>query len=168
MLSGPLLRVYDMPVVRVKRGKTEKRRIDAMGLQLLLERLALLEPGCIYIEDVGGMPGQSAPNAFAFGYGCGQLLQAAASLRLPVQMVSPQLWKRALKVPAGKDDARARASQLLPAHAELWARGKDDGRAEAALIALWGLRSLQGLTPATSPASPESCARKTQQTGRRR
>jgi hypothetical protein len=45
-------------------------------------------------------------------------------------------------VPAAKDGARARASQLLPGAADQWPLVKHDGRAEAALIALWGIRSL--------------------------
>ncbi|MBC7907617.1 MAG: hypothetical protein H7Y60_12860 [Rhodospirillaceae bacterium] len=46
--------------------------------------------------------------------------------------------QRLLALPADKDGARARASQLLPAHAGLWCRAKYDGRAEAALIAYYG------------------------------
>jgi hypothetical protein len=45
-------------------------------------------------------------------------------------------------VPAEKDGARARASQLLPQHAGHWPLKKHDGRAEAALIALYGWRQL--------------------------
>jgi hypothetical protein len=41
-----------------------------------------------------------------------------------------------------KGKARARASQLLPAAAHQWRLKRDDGRAEAALTALWGLREL--------------------------
>ena len=43
---------------------------------------------------------------------------------------------------AGKDGSRARASALMPRHASSWTRIKDDGRAEAVLIALWGVREL--------------------------
>ena len=63
---------------------------------------------------------------------------------IPLTMVAPLKWKRALGVPADKDGARARASQLLPAHAGLWCRVKDDGRAEAALIAYYGVTVLGG------------------------
>jgi hypothetical protein len=45
-------------------------------------------------------------------------------------------------VQKGKDASRARASELLPAYSHLWQRKRDDGRAEAALIALYGWRQL--------------------------
>jgi len=48
-----------------------------------------------------------------------------------------------LRVPAAKDAARARASQLLPHAANQWPLKKHDGRAESACIAYWGLRQLQ-------------------------
>jgi hypothetical protein len=55
----------------------------------------------------------------------------------------------ALRVPAEKDGARARASQLIPAGASWWPLVKHDGRAEAALIALYGSRldALYGFGP---------------------
>lgn len=59
--------------------------------------------------------------------------------------VTPQVSKKALAAPAAKDGARARASQLLPAHAQLWPLKKHDGRAESAMIAVFGLRELGAL-----------------------
>jgi hypothetical protein len=38
---------------------------------------------------------------------------------------------------AGKDASRMRAMELFPSKAELFKRAKDDGRADAALIAYW-------------------------------
>ena len=40
---------------------------------------------------------------------------------------------------AGKDASRMRAMELFPSKAELFKRAKDDGRADAALIAYWYL-----------------------------
>ena len=62
---------------------------------------------------------------------------------------SPRRWKRALHVPKAKDAARARASQLLPEAAHQWRLRKHDGRAEAALLALYGARQLTGKTVLT-------------------
>jgi crossover junction endodeoxyribonuclease RuvC len=47
-------------------------------------------------------------------------------------------------VPAGKDAARARACELLPRLADRWPLVKHHGRAEAALLALYGIRALNG------------------------
>jgi hypothetical protein len=43
---------------------------------------------------------------------------------------------------AAKDGARARASELFRGGAVHWPLVKHDGRVEAALIALWGIRAL--------------------------
>jgi hypothetical protein len=47
-------------------------------------------------------------------------------------------------VSRSNDGCRARASQLLPGSADQWRLRRHDGRAEAALIALYGLRQLGG------------------------
>ena len=54
--------------------------------------------------------------------------------------LAPACWKRAVGLSmASKDAARSEALRRWPSHAALFARVKDDGRAEAALIALAGL-----------------------------
>jgi crossover junction endodeoxyribonuclease RuvC len=58
-------------------------------------------------------------------------------------LVVPQVWKKAYGIPGGrenKDMARQKASMLFPKYAHLWARKKDDGRAEAVLLAHYGLK----------------------------
>lgn len=87
----------------------------------------------VFVEKVGGLPGQSAPRAFGFGFHCG-LIHAWA---MP-NYVTPQRWKADLVVPRDKKLAQARATELMPAQAHRWPLAKHHGRAEAALIALWG------------------------------
>jgi crossover junction endodeoxyribonuclease RuvC len=54
--------------------------------------------------------------------------------------ITPPTWKRAVGLTlASKDAARSEAIRRWPNHAELFASVKDDGRAEAALIAIAGL-----------------------------
>ena len=52
----------------------------------------------------------------------------------------PSEWKPALNVPADKTAARRRAAEFFPDDAHQWRLAKHDGRAEAALIAWYGLR----------------------------
>jgi crossover junction endodeoxyribonuclease RuvC len=53
------------------------------------------------------------------------------------------MWKKFHALPGGdKEAGRQRALQLFPAAHELFARKKDHGRAEAALIALFGLHRI--------------------------
>jgi crossover junction endodeoxyribonuclease RuvC len=61
------------------------------------------------------------------------------------------VWKKALKIKGtgaeGKNASRVAASQLFPEHAELFSRVKDDGVAEAALIAWYGATQQLGYRP---------------------
>jgi crossover junction endodeoxyribonuclease RuvC len=75
---------------------------------------------------------------FAFGRAAGLLEGALAGLGIPVTLVTPQEWQKGMRVIGGKDGARARAAELWPGQAGLFARVKDDGRADAALMASYG------------------------------
>lgn len=103
-------------------------------------------PDAVYIERVGARPGQGVSSMFKFGYVSGGLYALMVPYMLPITMVTPQAWKRALKIPASKDGARQRAIELFPNEAHLFARKKDDGVAEASLIAEYGRRDYTGGT----------------------
>ena len=140
---------FDIPTHQLTRGGKPKREVDIQGL------LGLLSPGLehAFVERVGAMPGQGVTSSLAFGKCGGIILGVLAALRVPVTEVPPAQWKRALAVPKAKDGARARASQLFPAAAHQWRLAKHHGRAEAALIALYGLRQLSaGISQAPVPA----------------
>jgi crossover junction endodeoxyribonuclease RuvC len=69
------------------------------------------------------------------------VLKGALSWRsVPVFTTRPSQWKPALSVPADKAAARRRAAEFFPDDAHQWRLAKHDGRAEAALIAWFGLR----------------------------
>jgi crossover junction endodeoxyribonuclease RuvC len=131
--------VEDVPTLRLPKGKTTKAYVDLMALGRIIDCLVEGEPPpVVYIERVGSMPGQGIASSFDFGRTTGILQGVCAAHFLRIEQVTPQVWKKALKVPASKDGARARASQIFPRYASFWARAKDDGRAEAALIAFYG------------------------------
>lgn len=96
------------------------------------------------IEDVHSRPRQA--GAFNFGFGTGIIHGVLASWGFKTIKVAPSLWKPAMglrlmpgETPADtKDRARALAQKMFPDHAKSFARKKDDGRAEAALIAAYG------------------------------
>ena len=93
-----------------------------------------------WVEDVHSMPGQGVASTFKFGRSVGVVEGALSALGIPIRWVSPAKWKKAMGLPADKGAARRRAIELWPDHAHLFARVKDDGRAEAALIAEYGRR----------------------------
>lgn len=119
-----------------------KRRMDLWRLAAILGSWSnLYDIRGATIERVHSMPSQGVASSFAFGFSAGALQQAVASAGLPLTLVHPATWKAIYGLRGGrenKDMSRQKASQLFPGHAELWARKKDDGRAEAVLLAHYG------------------------------
>jgi crossover junction endodeoxyribonuclease RuvC len=101
-----------------------------------------------FVEYVGARPGEGAVGAFAFGRSRGVVEGVLGACGVPVTFLTPPVWKRAVGIPPGKDrakdDARSEAIRRWPGQAALFARVKDDGRAEAALIAVAGLLRRRG------------------------
>jgi crossover junction endodeoxyribonuclease RuvC len=135
----------DIPVHLLTRGGKKKHEVDIAGLIGVLAQRSITHA---FVESVGAMPGQGVSSVFAFGKTFGVLLGVIAARSIPVTLVPPVRWKRTLGVSKDKDGCRARASQLLPEAAHQWLLRKHDGRAEAVLIALYGLRALSGTAAA--------------------
>ncbi len=110
----------------------------------LARRLEIMRPDLAIIERVGAMPGQGVTSMFNFGAAYGTVIGVVAALKIPVHFVTPGKWKKHFGLSADKEEARARALQLWPARAELFARKKDHGRAEAALIARFAAETIVG------------------------
>lgn len=130
--DGRVIVAADMPTVTDK----GKARVDPAGLASLLRSFGPVDEAII--ERVGAMPGQGVSSMFTFGKAAGIAIGVVSALGIPVTEIVPAKWKADLRVPANKDGARSRASQLLPSGASYWPLVKHDGRAEAALLALWG------------------------------
>ena len=123
--------IFDMPIVEV-RGKKE---VSPVLVRNILRDL----PGPVFVERVGARPGQGVSSMFNFGKSYGMVLGVVAALDYSLHYVTPQRWQRDLHVESGKDGSRTRAMQLLPAYSQEFRRRRDDGRADAALIAYWGV-----------------------------
>ncbi len=133
------LSVMDMPVMEVMRGKTMKRELNAPLLAGIFSDLdANFKITAVFLEKVGAMPGQGVSSMFQFGRGVGMVEGVLAALAIPVYYVTPQQWQKSTGTRGGKDGSRLRAVELFPKYAPLFARKKDDGRADAALIAWHG------------------------------
>jgi len=130
LIDGNLETVLDMPTIMV-RGRA---RVTATGVT---DAIVKLNPDLVAIEEVGVMPRQGIASGFSFGYGAGILEGVCAALSRPVHLVRPNVWKREAAVPVDKGAVRQMACRLWPDQASLFARKKDDGRAEAALLARW-------------------------------
>lgn len=129
--------VRDMPTIEV-RGK---RYVCPHGVRALLREHDLKAVDTVVIEHVQGVQGAGATSAFSFGRSFGVIEGVVAGLELTTTLVRPQAWTKALGVSRDKGDHRRMACNLWPSRASLFARVKDDGRADAALLAHWWLRS---------------------------
>ena len=127
--------VCDMPSMMVRIGKGERRQISEAGLASILRHY---EPDAAWIERVHALPKQGVTSSFSFGLSYGLARGVLAALGVPVTLVTPQEWKRAFRLGSSKSEARTIACRLFPANAGYFARVRDDGRAEAALLALFG------------------------------
>lgn len=128
-------------------GASGKNQINAAGVRAIINPLHL---DLVFVERAQVMPSvrgnrtMGAVSSFNYGVGFGVLLGLIVGLQRPMTLVPPVDWKRVMRVTKDKDAARARAMQLFPKSAGEFARKKDDGRAEAALIAMYGTRQLGG------------------------
>jgi crossover junction endodeoxyribonuclease RuvC len=135
-LTGELLAVEDMPAAHVLIGTKARLRVSAPMLAALIRETM---PTAAFVEKVGAMPGQGTASMFSFGFSAGLVDGVLAGLGIPTTYVTPQSWKKAAGLTSDKSAVRLRAAQLWPDMARHFARVKDDGRAEAALIARFGV-----------------------------
>lgn len=134
--SVDILEIHDMPTLRVKPG-SNKRTLDAIELARLIDKaIAGLKTFAI-IEQAGSRPGEGTASAHANGRNWGVAYGILCAQFIQVEIAPPAVWKRAMACPKAKDGALARAKQLLPTHAHYFALKKHDGRAEAALLAMY-------------------------------
>lgn len=139
-LLNPITReveVHDMPLVASKAGRGET---DLHNLARLLiprgDRINIA-----VLEQVHAMPKQGAASTFRFGQNYGACQMAISGHGYDVRDVTPQAWKKHFRLatdPKG-NNSRALAMQRFPALASTLERVKDHNRAEAVLLALYGL-----------------------------
>ena len=95
-------------------------------------------PDCAVVEQVHAMPKNGSVASFKLGAAYGCVLGVIGAHCIRSEQVSPQTWKKHHGlIGKDKDAARAKAIDRWPSKAQLFARKKDCGRADAALIALW-------------------------------
>jgi hypothetical protein len=134
--------VHDLPVTfTTKSNNTVRRRIDAVALHKLVRSI---KADHAFVELVHASPGMGVGSAFTFGDTAGAIRTACAIAGVEPSTCQPTAWKRALAVPADKNAAIARATELLGADAAArhWPLKKHHNRAEAALLAVYGAHVL--------------------------
>lgn len=96
-------------------------------------------PDMIVIEDIAARPGQGVTSMFNFGRSLGFVHAIALETECPVHFVTPSVWKAKLGLlNSSKGASREKCRTLYPKSVSSLTRVKDDGRAEAALLAHYG------------------------------
>jgi Holliday junction resolvasome RuvABC endonuclease subunit len=127
-----LIDAIDIPVT----GVGAKERVDVLAIRtwILSHR-----PQHALVERAQAMPKQGASSGFKYGRAVGAIEAMVACCEIPLTIIEPTAWKKFHQLRGSdKEAGRQRALQLFPAAHALLARRKDHGRAEAALIALYG------------------------------
>lgn len=121
---------YDMPLV--------DGEVDSATLACII---AGYKPDICVLERVHAMPGNGVTSMFNFGMAYGMVRGILGALSIPYVLVTPQMWKKHFKLTADKEMSRWHAISLWPSSAH-FSRKKDDGRAEASLLARYGADTL--------------------------
>jgi crossover junction endodeoxyribonuclease RuvC len=126
--AGRLAGVVDMPV---NDGRVNGSAIASWFLRW--------KPQVVYLEWTQPMPKNGSIASYSLGLNSGIVIGVVQALSIPLERVRPNAWKKAMGL-TGKPKAASRgmATELFPEYADQFRRVKDDGRAEAALIARYG------------------------------
>lgn len=147
--TGELITVCDLPVM--VNGRT--KWIDGVHLCGVLRAIRDGRPARAFVERTQPTPKVGVTQSNSMGLTLGSTVVALQFAGVPVELVPPQTWKRALGLimPEASDTAKKAASrtkaQMLFPTADL-DRVKDHNRAEALLIAHYGLRLAKPLQAA--------------------
>jgi crossover junction endodeoxyribonuclease RuvC len=132
--EGSLHALFDLPYIAD--GKTAW--VDGSALQGALMEALQGRQAIAIVERVSAMPKQGVSSSFAFGVGFGSLLGVLRAMQIPIELVTPATWKRAMGLSSDKRASLDKARLLYPA-AEL-SLVKHEGRAESILLAHFAVR----------------------------
>lgn len=140
-----LVRCGVFPTSAIRKSRKTSTQLDGPTLAALF---ASLNADHAFVEAVSSRPRQA--GQFQFGVNTGTVHGILHALRVPFTLVAPASWKATVGIKRGEDEAKAEtktrarlmAASLYPDHADKFSRVKDDGVAEATLIALHGIYHL--------------------------
>jgi len=140
---------FDTPIIDLgAKGKTKNAFLEQEMVSRLEEvvKSALGMPVMVMLEQARPMTKQGVSSTFKTGEGFGLWKGILAGLKLSYEIVPAQTWMKRVVTGVGGDDTKARSvakcQRLFPALPLTKPKGKVaslDGRADAALLAYYGL-----------------------------
>jgi crossover junction endodeoxyribonuclease RuvC len=134
--DGKQLTVIDVPIVK---ARTRGNEVNLPAFADLVHKLAPFDAA--YIERNSSRPHEGVSSARKGGLVEGIILGCVIVYSKNITRVAPTQWKRVMKLTKDKDYSITRAIELFPSYHDLFARKKDHGRAEAALLAFFGYQA---------------------------
>ena len=131
--NGKQLVIMDVPIMKARARGNE---VNLPALADVMHRLAPFN--IAYVERNSVRPEEGISSAQKNGLVAGILLGCAAMCCRQINRPTPNQWKKVMKLTKDKEYSRTRAIEEFPDYYDLFSRKKDHGRAEAALLALYG------------------------------
>lgn len=133
--------VFRVPVQKISGKERPAWSLWARSWAMALD---LATPDMVVIEHVAARPGQGVTSMFNFGRTLGFVEGlVAATTSAALYQPTPTAWKGKMGLlKADKNASREMVRRILPGLTPEVARVKDDGVAEALLLALYGRRYL--------------------------
>lgn len=143
--DGAFMDVEDLPIVTHGKSKL----IDGTELREIVRKMRQGQPAVAVIEKTQPTPKLGVVQAFSMGMTLGSTIDALRFSGCSIDLVMPQVWKRALGLIDSKLTTREKKAASLSRARLLYPsapleRHLDNGRAEALLIAHWYQRNRQG------------------------
>jgi hypothetical protein len=113
-----------------------------IAASVLYDLIKKWSPEVAMTELVNAMPKQGVVSTFNFGRAFGTMTGVVQAAGIPLHFVTPAKWKKHFNLPADKERARELALRMFPHSTQHFARKKDHGRAEAALLCLYAAQTL--------------------------
>ncbi len=142
--------IFDMPLYP-SAGRVKKNELDITSLAIWLGLhapsidFAVIEKvhAMTYMDARGETRGQGAKSSFEFGRSTGIVQGVIATYHIQTYMVAPAVWKAGMNLSANKQESLDKAIALFPNDRVKFLRKKDDGRAEALLLAVFASKFIR-------------------------
>lgn len=139
--DGRILKVADVPIVKARARGNEVNLPALADILYKWGHIAQSTPlTAAYIERNSVRPREGISSAQKNGLTAGILLGCTVVYCRNIIRPTPNQWKKAIGLTADKDYSRTRAIETFPDYHKLFARKKDHGRAEAAMLAYYGFK----------------------------
>ena len=133
-----LVDLMDMPTVSNGKGTKVSRSVDGAAIANYLSEFLGRHPTdyiAVAVEKTASMPGQGLASTYSMGHSRGIVEGVVQAKRLPLHLVAPAQWKRAMGLTSDKELVRGEMLRQFPSAPIT--RKKDHDRAEAIALALY-------------------------------